>query len=307
MNPTAISERRYSEERKGQAEFAERDKARQGRMDENYRQGEERVLMLLSYYYANFRDAGELEKRMTPRDVERLNGESTDVRLTRSQFFEKQISEEVATVMRNLEDTIYDVMMVECLLELRKLREDERMIMSSEEQAEFRELANTKHHGATYQERIWNKRGHYDKLHDALILYSMNVLTGQRVKGLTTQRIMDEFDKSERSAMQLARTEAQRVKNQTSIREYKRQGYTHYVYVTESGACPVCAPLGNKVIPIEEAVEGYNFPVKHPNCYCSTYGVVETRGMFALQSNIDAHIKEFGSVSEAYRVLREES
>lgn len=306
MNATVVNERRYSEERKAQAEFAKRNKARQARLDEIYKRGKERVLMLLTYYYANFRDARELEKRMTPRDIQRLNGERTDVRLSRSQFFEKRISEEVAIVMLNLEDTIYDVMMVEYLLELRKLREDERMILSAEERAEFQELVNAKHHGATYQERIGGKKGHYDRLHDALILYTMNVLTGQRVKGITTQRIMDDFDKSERSAMQLVRTEAQRIKNQTSIREYKRQGYTHYVYVTEVGACSFCAPLGNKIIPIEEAVEGYNFPLKHPNCYCSTYGVIETRGMFALKSNVDAHIKEYGSVNEAYRAIKRE-
>lgn len=56
---------------------------------------------------------------------------------------------------------------------------------------------------------------------------------------------------------------------------YKENGFTHYRYVCEPGACPICKPMDNKVFKLEDREIGVNAAPMHTNCRCRDYGIIE--------------------------------
>lgn len=88
-------------------------------------------------------------------------------------------------------------------------------------------------------------------------------------------RLAKLFGTSKSEAMRLIRTESQRVNVSTQQETAKANGFTHYHYVAESGACDVCKPLGGKTFKIEDFEIGVSASPIHPNCRCSHYYEIE--------------------------------
>lgn len=71
-------------------------------------------------------------------------------------------------------------------------------------------------------------------------------------------------------AIRLLRTEVGRARTQAEHTTAKEQESSHYVYITEMGACSICEDLSGLAFKVEDAIEGVNHPLMHPNCRCST-------------------------------------
>ena len=70
-------------------------------------------------------------------------------------------------------------------------------------------------------------------------------------------------------------SEAGKKQIQTQREFFFAKGFTHYLYITEVGACSVCEPLGGEIFPLEELAVGVNAPLMHPFCRCSIVGYID--------------------------------
>ena len=75
----------------------------------------------------------------------------------------------------------------------------------------------------------------------------------------------------------MLKTEIARINADTDHAVLKDNGFTHMIFVAESGACDICKPLDNTAVPIDKVEKGVNMFPMHPNCRCSAYGHIEMK------------------------------
>lgn len=129
--------------------------------------------------------------------------------------------------------------------------------------------------GAEFSRYIWGANGHYDQTRKEVFraISNMNVdMSGYRK---ARNELASRMGVSKSHAMRLIRTEQRRIISDTQMNMYDENGFTHYVYVAEFGACDECEPLANKVFLVGDAVMGANIAPMHPNCRCSSYGYIQ--------------------------------
>ena len=139
----------------------------------------------------------------------------------------------------------------------------------------LRGVINADFYGADFSERIWSRTGHYASLRKELFksLNNLSVdMTGYRKE---RNRLMGMFNTSKYESMRLIRTEHQRVNMKVQHEMAVYNGFTHYTYVAEAGACPHCAMLAGKSFKLEDYEAGVTAPLMHPNCRCSVYHHIE--------------------------------
>lgn len=138
-----------------------------------------------------------------------------------------------------------------------------------------RRVVNADFYGKNFSERIWGRTGYFHEnrkaVFSALNQFYVDMDGYRKVRA----KLMQKFKVTEYEAMRLLRTETGRIRAQAQLDKYEEHTFTHYRYVAEPGACHICADLDQKTFKVQDAVMGENFPVMHPNCKCSTYGIIE--------------------------------
>ncbi|MDK6688319.1 minor capsid protein [Aerococcus urinae] len=137
---------------------------------------------------------------------------------------------------------------------------------------ELDQIIDADFYGNNFSERIWGRNGKYETLRDEIFRELRGMRTGWEGYRGMAQNLKQCFDTSLYEAYRLARTEERRILTRTRIESYKKAGYTHLIYITESHPCKLCASYSGEMIPIEDAIEGVNIPPKHPNCRCHVQG-----------------------------------
>lgn len=225
--------------------------------------------------------------------------------LSREELLKTQIEFELGLLYSDLDGVIVDGNRQEFIEELRSQLGVHRITISPNLGKDFQRIMNTDFYGATFSERIWGKNGKYESLRGEIFDSLTNMMLGRGTYQTEVNKMMDRFGVAESDAFRLIRTETRRMNNQAAYSLYNEWDFSHYVYVAEAGACRICAPLNNKIIAVDDAEEGYNFPLKHPNCFCSTYGVHRLEFVSTGITNIDMHENEYGTVDEAYGQLHD--
>ncbi|RAN62233.1 hypothetical protein B8A44_08150 [Dolosigranulum pigrum] len=137
---------------------------------------------------------------------------------------------------------------------------------------EVQKLVNADFYGNNFSEKIWGRHGHFHKLQREL----RNAMTDMHVNmdgyRKNWQYLARRMQVAESHAERLIKTEERRIISDTQKAMYKKHDFEHYIYVAEADACEECAPLDGLIFKTEDADQGINFPVMHPNCRCSTYG-----------------------------------
>lgn len=136
-------------------------------------------------------------------------------------------------------------------------------------------IADGDFYGANFSERIWGRNGLYESINKTLFVHLSTIYTD--MDGYKKQRtaLMKKFGATQYEANRLLKTEMARARSEAQMKMYEENGFTHYIWVAEAGACDDCLALDGKVIPVEEAERGRNMFPLHPNCRCSTFGHVE--------------------------------
>lgn len=123
-----------------------------------------------------------------------------------------------------------------------------------------------------FSDRIWSRGGHLDKLHTELKTIMVDMHVNQDGYRKNWRKLAKRMDVAESNAKRLLVTEERRLLSKSRHEMYSKHDFEMYVYIAESGACPVCAELDGLVFYTKEATEGVNRAVMHPNCRCSDYG-----------------------------------
>lgn len=129
----------------------------------------------------------------------------------------------------------------------------------------------TKYLAENYSTTIWQNT---DKLMKTLTQeIPRGLVLGYNPNKLAREVISKRVDKTAyNNTVRLIRTEYSKILNDATLDGYKQAGIASFKILTalDSRTCTDCAPLNEKIIPINEAEIGVNLPPFHPNCRCTT-------------------------------------
>lgn len=220
--------------------------------------------------------------------------------ISREEFLKAQLEFELVNLYSDVDNAIVSGSRFEFIEELRIQTGSHNISLSPDIRSDFERILNADFYGANFSERIWARNGKYEQLRATVFDSMSEMMLGRGTYATEVRKLEDRFQVAQSDAFRLIRTETRRMNSQSAMTMYEKWEFSHYVYVSEQGACDVCSPLGNKIIKLEDAQEGYNYPLIHPNCVCSTYGVHLLTDTRTGRTNIDEHEDEHGTVDEAY-------
>ena len=132
-----------------------------------------------------------------------------------------------------------------------------------------KQVVNADFYNATFSERIWS---HMDNLKsDIAIELQKGFIAGVSSREMARRLKEHAFDRSEKDAFRLARTELRRIQTDVAKDNYERNGITQYEYLAVNpSACPICKELDGRIFDVARMKAGLNAPPIHPNCHCTT-------------------------------------
>ena len=138
-----------------------------------------------------------------------------------------------------------------------------------------KQIVNADFYNATFSQRIWS---HMDNLKsDIAIELQKGFIAGVSSREMARRLKEHAFDKSEKDAFRLARTELRRIQTDVAKDNYERNGITQYEYMAVNpSACPICRELDGRIFDVARMKAGLNAPPIHPNCHCTTAPHVDT-------------------------------
>lgn len=135
---------------------------------------------------------------------------------------------------------------------------------------------NRGYNGITFSSSIWNNKTKLIQTLNQVIPQSF--LTGSSVQTLA-KAIKDEMNVSYNSAIRLARTETNRLNNESALDLYsevmKGEEEIEVLATLDSATCEVCAAMDGVRVKLSDAQIGVNIPPFHPNDRCTTIRVFD--------------------------------
>jgi SPP1 gp7 family putative phage head morphogenesis protein len=331
IDPTEISQVRYNMERRAMNAYANRSDIREGLLDASFRHYLNEIESKINNYYLRYANREgisiqEARKRADAMDVQSFATRAR--KAVQDKDFSHKTNEWLKVYNLKMRVSREELLKYNIQLELYKLNKEQEHIITTGMDEEYRkeierqtgilgnsvpsnigerveDLIDADFYGNSFSEKIWGANGKYDlierKVFETLGDIQGNI--GDYRSGVA--KLMETFDVSKSDAYRLMRTEARRMNATASMDMYKEEGFTHYIYTAEPDACLICASLDNTAIPIGEEVPGYNYPTMHPNCRCSSYGVIRMIRRNTGTSNINDHNERYGDYSTALKDLED--
>lgn len=135
---------------------------------------------------------------------------------------------------------------------------------------------STKWHGKQFSQRIWDNT-------DRLATTAQNLVVKSFMSGeawsKTADKLATTFQVEKYNATRLVHTEASHIHAMADLKVYEDIGAEQYRYLAtlDYRTCERCQQWDNMVLPLSEAREGYNYPVLHPLCRCTTTIAVDLK------------------------------
>lgn len=197
------------------------------------------------------------------------------MRVSRYELMKASISLEIQNMYTDSVDHIQDVLEEEILNEI----ENQAGILAPSFEMtkdDIEKIINMDFQGKNFSKRVWDKRDGYYRIAEKEIFKSLsNIFVHKMGYQKEMSRLSNTFKASKSQVLRLLKTEVSRANSQARDKMYKENGFTHYRYVCEPGACPICKPMDNKVFKLEDREIGVNAAPMHPNCRCRDYGIIE--------------------------------
>lgn len=197
------------------------------------------------------------------------------MRVSRYELMKASISLEIQNMYNDSVNHIHDVLEEEILNEI----ENQAGILAPSFEMtkdDIEKIINMDFQGKNFSKRVWDKRDGYYRIAEKEIFKSLsNIFVHKMGYQKEISRLSNTFKASKSQVLRLLKTEVSRANSQARDNMYKENGFTHYRYVCEPGACPICKPMDNKVFKLEDREIGVNAAPMHPNCRCRDYGIIE--------------------------------
>lgn len=135
---------------------------------------------------------------------------------------------------------------------------------------------STKWHGKQFSERVWDNT-------DRLATTAQNLVVKSFMSGeawsKTAEKLSTAFQVEKYNATRLIHTESSHIHAMSDLKAYEDIGAEQYRYLAtlDYRTCERCQQWDNMVLPLSEAREGYNYPVLHPLCRCTTTIAVDLK------------------------------
>lgn len=128
--------------------------------------------------------------------------------------------------------------------------------------------------GGRFSERIWHDTEKVAQRAQELVVKSL--MSGES-NTKTARKLQDVMMSGKYEATRLIATETMHARAMGDMAAYKDLGLEKYRYLAtlDYVTCDICGGLDNRVFDMDEAKEGVNYPVMHPNCRCTT--TIDTR------------------------------
>lgn len=127
-------------------------------------------------------------------------------------------------------------------------------------------VVNASFKNATFSDRIWMHQGLLKNKLSSLLQSGM--IQGKNPRVLARE-LKNAFNTSTYDAERLMRTELARVQTEAQKQSFKRNGFTLYEFIANSGCCDICQEKDGKHFKVENMMPGENAAPMHPNCRCS--------------------------------------
>ena len=306
----------YNEERRIQNEWAKRDFDREKMLEAVYRESANRIQKQIDDFYLSYANRNGLtraeankiikdfdvqkwaqkaaqaveEKDFSPYTDEWLRTYNAKMRISRAELLKAELEIELQN-MYSKENAILDKHLTkEALDELRR----QAGILSNSSTGSVeraKRIVDADFYGTNFSERIWGRNGHYEQTRKSLFGSLNRMYTDMNGYRAERKILMDKFQTSEYEAMRLLRTESARIRASAELDSAKEHEATHYIYIAEPKACPICSDLDGLAFKIEDADMGVNFFPMHPNCRCSS------------RSHITMHYKDGRTTLDEFEVI----
>lgn len=135
---------------------------------------------------------------------------------------------------------------------------------------------STKWHGKQFSQRIWDNTDRRATTAQNLVVKSF--MSGE-AWSKTADKLATTFQVEKYNATRLVHTEASHIHAMADLKAYEDIGAEQYRYLAtlDYRTCERCQQWDNMVLPLSEAREGYNYPVLHPLCRCTTTIAVDLK------------------------------
>lgn len=132
-------------------------------------------------------------------------------------------------------------------------------------------VVNGSFNNATFSDRVWM---YQDLLKNQLSgLLQSGMIQGKNPRELARQLkplLADPNKGATYNAERLMRTELARVQTEAQKQSFKRNGFSEYEFIANSGCCDICQRLNGKHFRVDKMMPGENAAPLHPHCRCST-------------------------------------
>ncbi|MBG9981739.1 minor capsid protein [Aerococcaceae bacterium DSM 111020] len=290
----------YERERKIQNDWAKADFDAEKMLEEVFRASSNRIQSQIDGFYLKYARANGLsradankrlkgfdvpawaekaakavaEKDFSPYTNDWMRTYNAKMNISRLELLKAELDLELMGLYSDTNE-IMDNHLTEAYLSETKRQAGIMKMSSSGSVQRAKQVVNADFYGINFSERIWGRTGMYQE-HKKFLFGSLNrMFTDMNGYRQERNRLMKEFGVTESEAMRLLRTESARIRSTAQRDKYNDGGFTHYRNVAELGACKVCADFDGKVYPVEDGVMGETMFPFHPNCRCSTYGIIE--------------------------------
>lgn len=294
--------RLYNAERKAQAELIKRDLDRDKLITQLYQESYDRLQAQIDKFYLGY--AGregltkqEAMKRASEFDVTKfaekarkavkekdfshktnswLRVYNLKMKVSRLELLKAELGLEINSLTSNLEEVFDKARRSEYLAEFKR-QAGILGISSSGANKRLESILNADFYGQNFSSRVWGKTGLQPLLQRDVFASLNRIYTDMNGYQKEMKLLANKYGTSEYNAKRLIKTEIARINSDTDHAMLKDNGFTHMIFVAESGACDICGPLDNKAVPIDKVEKGVNMFPMHPNCRCSAYGHIEMK------------------------------
>lgn len=295
----------YEAERKFQSDLMKRDLNREQLLHELYTESYNRMQKkidddFIRYASKEGMSVSEARKLADQMDVKRFNDRAA--KAVRENDFSQEtnrflklynlkmrtsraelLKAEIALEIQNLHAEAFD------LMDKERRNEQEKLIEHLKEQSgvlrisgsniamQMDKILKADFYGQSFAESVWGKNGLHVQMQKDVFASLNRIYTD--MDGYKKERtyLSKKYDTSLSNADRLLKTEISRIQSQSAERVAKDNGFTHYIYVAEPGACERCKPFDSVAIPIDGLKQGINLAPLHPRCRCSGYYQIKTK------------------------------